>query len=136
MFPRFCGTRCREKKGRDPSKNYSPPIPPTKIPFLLTPDHFYVRFLAFSVFHFLPSFFSFLDPIAPQGVTFRGPLVFCRPLPRPPRKTMENPWEIHGFPWTHGVPWGPMGSPWASMENPRMSEIMDFNENHYSVRQK
>ena len=28
-----------------------------------------------------------------------------------------------------------MGSPWASMENPRMSEIMDFNENHYSVRQ-
>ena len=24
----------------------------------------------------------------------------------------------------------------ASMENPRMSEIMDFNENHYSVRQK
>ena len=23
----------------------------------------------------------------------------------------------------------------ASMENPRMSEIMDFNENHYSVRQ-
>jgi len=24
----------------------------------------------------------------------------------------------------------------ASMENPRMSEIMDFNENQYSVRQK
>ena len=49
----------------------------------------------------------------------------------------------HGFPWVpmgpHGSPWGPMGShgvPMASMENPRMSEIMDFNENHYSVRQK
>ena len=28
-----------------------------------------------------------------------------------------------------------MGSPWACMENPRMSEIMDFNETHYSVRQ-
>ena len=28
-----------------------------------------------------------------------------------------------------------MGSPWASMENPRMSEIMDCNETHYSVRQ-
>ena len=39
----------------------------------------------------------------------------------------------HGL---HGVPWDPMGCPWASMENPRMSEIMDFNENHYSVRQK
>ena len=24
----------------------------------------------------------------------------------------------------------------ASMENPRISEIVDFNENHYSVRQK
>ena len=35
-----------------------------------------------------------------------------------------------------GTPWGPMGVPMASMENPRMSEIMDFNENHYSVRQK
>ena len=49
----------------------------------------------------------------------------------------------HEFPWvpmgSHGVPWGLMGShgvPMASMENPRMSEIMDFNENHYSVRQK
>ena len=40
---------------------------------------------------------------------------------------------------SHGVPWGPMGShgvPMGSMENPRMSEIIDFNENHYSVRQK
>ena len=42
----------------------------------------------------------------------------------------------HGFPW---VPMGPMGShgvPMGSMENPRMSEIMNFNENHYSARQK
>jgi len=31
---------------------------------------------------------------------------------------------------------GSHGVPMASMENPRMSEIMDFNENHYSVRQK
>ena len=89
-------------------------------------------------------------------------LGFCRPLPRPPRKS-----KIHGVPWgpmgSHGFPWGPMGSPWvpmgphgspwvpwsdmgspwgpmgapmASMENPRISEIVDFNENHYSVRQK
>ena len=52
-------------------------------------------------------------------------------------------WGSHGVPWSpmgsHGVPWGPMGShgaPMASMENPRISEIVDFNENHYSVRQK
>ena len=53
------------------------------------------------------------------------------------------PMGPHGSPWgpmgPHGVPWGPMGShgvPMASMENPRMSEIVDFNENHYSIRQK
>ena len=34
-----------------------------------------------------------------------------------------------------GSPWGPHGAPMASMENPRMSEIMDFNETLYSVRQ-
>ena len=59
------------------------------------------------------------------------------------------PMGFHGFPWvpmgSHGspwVPWDPMGFPWgpdgppmASMENPRMWKIMDFNENHYSVRQ-
>ena len=40
----------------------------------------------------------------------RPPHIFCRPLPRPPRKLfMENPWKIHGVPW---VPWVPMGSPW------------------------
>ena len=47
--------------------------------------------------------------------------------------------KIHGKSMgSHGFPWGPMGShgvPMASMENPRMSEIMDFNETHYSVRQ-
>ena len=42
------------KKRGNPSKNYSPPIPPTRIPFLLIPDLFYVRFLEFSVFHFVP----------------------------------------------------------------------------------
>ena len=60
------------------------------------------------------------------------------------------PMGSHGSPWVpmgpmecHGIPWGPMGShgvpmgsPMASMENPRISEIVDFNENHYSVRQK
>ena len=53
-----------------------------------------------------------------------------------------GPMGPHGSPWVpmgpivpHGVAWGPMGS-MASMENPRMSEIVDFNENHYSVRQK
>ena len=65
MFLRFCGARCREKKG-DETKNYSPPIPPTRIPFLLTPDLFYVRFLDFPVLHLLPIFFSFLDPIGPH----------------------------------------------------------------------
>ena len=52
------------------------------------------------------------------------------------------PMGSHGVPWgpmgSHGVPWGPMGShgiPMASMENPRMSEIMDSHETHYSVRQ-
>ena len=59
---------------------------------------------------------------------------------------MENLWDPwgpmgpHGFPWVpmgpHGTPWGPHGVPMASMENPRMSKIMDFNETHYSVRQK
>ena len=53
------------KKRGDESKNYSPPIPPTRIPFLLTPDHFYVRFLDFSVFHFPLSFFEFFGPREP-----------------------------------------------------------------------
>ena len=48
--------------------------------------------------------------------------------------------KIHGKSMgSHGSPWDPMGShgvPMASMENPRMSEIVDFNENHNSVRQK
>ena len=51
-----------KKRGTE-SKNYSPSIPPTIIPFLLIPDLFYVRFLGFSFFHFLTSFLSFLDPI-------------------------------------------------------------------------
>ena len=34
----------------NPSQNYSPPIPPTRIPYRGLPDHFYVRFLKFSVF--------------------------------------------------------------------------------------
>ena len=54
----------RIKRG-DESKNYFPPTPPTRIPYLLTPDLFYVRFLDFSVFHFLPSFFSFWTPLDP-----------------------------------------------------------------------
>ena len=54
------------KKRGDESKNYVPSIPPTRIPFSLTPDHFYVRFRELSVLHFLLSFFSFLDPIGPH----------------------------------------------------------------------
>ena len=50
-----------KKKGNE-SKNNSPPIPPTRIQFLLTPDLFYVRFLEFSVFHFLLQFFQFFGP--------------------------------------------------------------------------
>ena len=74
-------------------------------------------------------------------------------FPWVPMGTHGFPWVPmgpHGFPWvpmgSHGFPWVPMGphgapmrlpwSPWASMENPRMSKIMDFNETHYSVRQK
>ena len=44
------------KKWGDESKNYFPPIPPTKTPFLLTPSFFYVRFLEFSVFQFFALF--------------------------------------------------------------------------------
>ena len=72
------------------------------------------------------------------------------PPPDPPtffvgrsRGLHEFSWKIHGFPWvpwvpmgSHGVPMGSHGVPWGPMENPRMSEIMNFNENHYSVRQK
>ena len=66
MFPTFCGTRCRETKNANPSKNYSPPIQHTRILFLLTPDMFYARFLEFSVCHLLPSFFNFLNPSGPH----------------------------------------------------------------------
>ena len=63
------------KKRGDESKNYSPPIPPTRIPFLLTPDLFYVRFLNFRFFTFPLVFFSFLDPIGPHWTPFIG--VIC-----------------------------------------------------------
>ena len=67
--------------------------------------------------------------------------------PMGPHGSPWIPMGHHGSPWVpmgpHGLPWGPMGShgvPWgvpmASMENPRISEIVDFNENHYSVRRK
>ena len=65
--------------------------------------------------------------------------------PWAPMRNHGDPWVpmgSHGFPWvsmgshgSHGTPWGPHGAPMASMENSRMSEIMDFNETHYSVRQ-
>ena len=78
------------------------------------------------------------------------PHIFCRPPASPiiHGRSMENPWDpwvpmgSHGFPWVPMGPMGPYGTPWgthgvqmASMENPRMSKIMDFNETHYSVRQ-
>ena len=52
-----------------------------------------------------------------------------------------GPMGPHGVPMgSHGVPWGPHGVPmgpvlWVPMD-PRISKIMDFNETHYSVRQK
>ena len=69
-------------------------------------------------------------------------------VPMGPHGSPWVPMGPHGFPWvpmgphgSHGTPWGhhgvPMGPhvvPMASMENPRMSKIMDFNETHYSVR--
>ena len=64
----------RKKGGMSPII-IPPPFPPTRIPFLLIPDNFYVRFLDFSVFHFLQRFFSFLalqdpflDPVGPVFV--------------------------------------------------------------------
>ncbi len=82
------------KKRGDESKNYSPPIPPTRIPFLLTPDLFYVRFLDFPVFHCLPSFFIFLDPLDPIGPHWQFVRLFSKAvLPR-------HHWQSHS--WAHG----------------------------------
>ena len=74
------------------------------------------------------------DPWGPMGIPWE---------PWEPMGTHGDPWESmgshgsHGTPWgPHGVPMGPHGAPMASMENPRMSKIMDFNKTHYSVRQK
>ena len=64
--------------------------------------------------------------------TFSGKLTFQSTRNGPHGFPMGS----HGFPWPHGVPMGSHGVPMASMENPRMSEIVDFNENHNSVRQK
>ena len=59
MFLRFRATRCRDNKGGWVLILF-PPITPTKIPYTLFSDQFYVRFLEFSFFQFLHSFFSFL----------------------------------------------------------------------------
>ena len=104
------------------------------------------------------------NPWVPMG-TYGNPWEPMGPHGSPwvPMGSHGSPWVpmgSHGFPWvsmgSHGFPWvpmGPHGSPWvpwsamgcpwgphgapvASMENPRISEIVDFNENHYSVRQK
>ena len=50
------GPDAAKKRGHE-SKNYSPPIPPTRIPFFQSPDLFFVRFFEFSVFQF----FALLD---------------------------------------------------------------------------
>ena len=87
-------------------------------------------------------------PMGPHGVPM-GSHGFPW-VPMGPHGSHGTPWVPMGSPWgPHGSPWVPMGSPWvpmgpmgshgvpmASMENPRMSEIMNFNEYHYSVRQK
>ena len=108
MFPTFCGTRCREKRG-DESKNYSPPIPPTRIPFLLIPDLFYVRFLEFSVFQFFGLLDPYWTPIGPLLVHAKPPDTFEH------SGTLLSPRNIYVHVvlvtlGAYGVQWGPMGS--------------------------
>ena len=55
------------------------------------------------------------DEVFWGGLPPPPPHIFCRPLPRPPRKIMENPWVPMG---PMGSPWGPMGSPWGPMGSP------------------
>ena len=57
----------RKKRG-NPFKNYSPPIPPTRIPFLLIPEFFYARFFEFSVFQFFGLLDPYWTPIGPLDV--------------------------------------------------------------------
>ena len=101
------------KKRGDESKNYSPPIPPTRIPFLLTPEFIYVRFFEFSVFRF----FGLLDPgplqdpykTAPTGCRIFKMLAAWRfglgvqscflsaaPAASPKIHGVGNPWKILG----------------------------------------
>ena len=46
------------KKGGDESRNYFPPIPPTRIPFFINPGPLLSRFLDFLVFQFFGSFLA------------------------------------------------------------------------------
>ena len=60
-FRRFVRPDVEKKRG-NPSKNYSPPIPPTRIPFLLNPDLFYVRFFDLFGSSLVAQFFQFFGP--------------------------------------------------------------------------
>ena len=103
------------KKRGNPSKNYSPPIPPTRIPFLLTPDLFYVRFVEFSVCPFLPSFLSLLPPkqsycdVVPMRLILYLVLSFSI-LSAAPAASMENSWKIQ----KKMKPFGPKMTIWGS----------------------
>ena len=121
----------RKKEGMSP-RIISHPSHLPESHFFESHNSFMYGFLNFRFFGFCPVFPVLWTP--PDPPTF---------FVGRSRGLHEFSWKIHGFPWVsmgpHGVPWGPMGShgvPMASMENPRMSEIVDFNENHYSVRQK
>ena len=82
MFPAFCGTRCREKKAESIQELF-PTHPTYQNPIFINPGPLLVRFLDFSVLHFLLSFFSLLDPIGAHWRTserYMNPWRSTRPL--------------------------------------------------------
>ena len=115
MFPTFCGTRCREKKG-NPSKNYSPPIPPTRIPFLLIPDHFYVIFCGFL-------FFSWFDGLS---LFFHSLSIVCHGF----FKELDfNELEIHRYSLMDIHQWySLMDHRWIHWWTPSMNPLMDIHQ--------
>ena len=57
------------------------------------------------------------------------------PYLEPHRKVNATTLELFATNFNIFTKTGSHGAPMASMENPSMSKIMDFNETHYSVRQ-
>ena len=127
MFPTFRGTRCREKKGESIQELF-PTHPTYQNPIFMNPRpllckvswifgfSFFVQFFQFVGPHWTPldprtSSFSVFRPIDPLWVKMTGSnLVFCRPLPRPPRKS-----KIHG-----------VGNPWGGKSLEIHEQIQDF----------